>query len=79
MLERTVNALYLFSIIYEAYIPYNEKLFDLWSFLTVRNYKWPQKSTVITMLFSFILTKRHTKVVDGYKKGRSCSKLFVTI
>lgn len=54
MLERTVNALYLFSIIYEAYIPHNEKLFDLWSFLTVRNYKWPQKSTVITMLFSFI-------------------------
>lgn len=78
MLERTVNALYLLSIIYEAYIPHNEKLFDLWSFLTVRNYKWPQKSTVITMLFSFIQTKRHTKVVDGYKKGRGCSKLFVT-
>lgn len=66
MLERTVNALYLLSIIYEACIPHNEQLFDLWSFLTVRNYKWPQKSTVITMLFSFILTKRHTKVVDGY-------------
>lgn len=55
MLERTVNALYLLSIIYEAYIPHNEKLFDLWSFLTVRNYKWPQKSTVIIIMpFSFI-------------------------
>lgn len=53
MLERTVNALYLLSIIYEAYIPHNEKLFDLWSFLTVRNYKWPQKSTVITTLYLY--------------------------
>lgn len=53
MLERTVNALYLLRIIYVAYIPHNEKLFDLWSFLTVRNNKGPQKSTVITTLYLY--------------------------
>lgn len=53
MLERTVNALYLLSIIYEACIPHNEKLFDLWSFLTVRNNKGSQKSTVITTLYLY--------------------------
>lgn len=40
MFERIVNVLYLFSIIYEVYIFYNEKLFDLWLFFIVRNYKW---------------------------------------
>lgn len=40
MFERIVNVLYLFSIIYEVYIFYNENLFDLWLFFIVRNYKW---------------------------------------
>lgn len=34
MFERIVNVLYLFSIIYEVYIFYNEKLFDLWLFFS---------------------------------------------
>lgn len=79
MFERIVNVLYLFSIIYEVYIFYNEKLFDLWLFFIVRNYKWFQKFIVIIMFFLFILIKRYIKVVDGYKKGRSCLKFFVII